>query len=319
MAFSNHPLMGLYRVPFRKKKLYAWFALSRPPFHSVGLLPFLLGTVLAWRLAGACRFDILVWGILGLVLVMLATYYAGEYWDYQEDSMASRIGTSRFSAGSQVIQRGLLPRQHVLWASLVSAMFATGVGVVLQAGYQTGMWTLPLGIIGLLGGFFYSSRPIRWVRSGLGELWIAICYGWLPVAAAFYLQTGYLTSTVHWLALPVGFTIFNVILLNEFPDYVADSKAGKTNVTVRLGLKRTATLYICVSVAGWAAMFLSLLNGVPTQALWLYLPTFALSIVVTGFIIRGSWQNHSMLQRLCAANLLVNLGTTAAYIMAFVG
>jgi 1,4-dihydroxy-2-naphthoate octaprenyltransferase len=311
--------MGLHPVPIQKKKLHAWLALSRPPFHSVGLLPFLLGTVLAWRLTRVCRFDILAWGTMGVVLVMLATYYAGEYWDYHEDSLASRIGTSRFSAGSQVIQRGLLPRQHALWASLLSVAAAVGVGGILQAGYQTGIWTLPLGVIGLLGGFFYSSRPIRWVRSGVGELWIAFCYGWLPVATAFYLQTGYLASTINWLALPVGLTIFNVILLNELPDYDADLEAGKTNVAVRLGLKQAAALYVCVGVAGWIAVFLSLLNGVPVQGLWFYLPTFAVSIFVVAFMIRGRWKNRLALQKLCGANLLVNLGTTAAYIAAFLG
>ena len=59
------------------KKLSAWIALSRPPFHSVGVLPFILGGVLAWRLEGTFRWDVCAWGTLGVVLVMLATYYAG--------------------------------------------------------------------------------------------------------------------------------------------------------------------------------------------------------------------------------------------------
>ena len=47
------------------EKLSAWVALSRPPFHSVGVLPFILGGVLAWRQGVAFRWDVCAWGTLG--------------------------------------------------------------------------------------------------------------------------------------------------------------------------------------------------------------------------------------------------------------
>ncbi len=232
-------------------KLGAWFALSRPPFHSVGVLPFILGGVLAWRQTGVFRWDVCAWGTLGVVLVMLTTYYAGEYWDYVEDSLSA--GSSRFAGGSQVVQRELLPRHAALWGSLVSLLLALGVGLILQLGYGRGLWTLPLGLLGLLGGFFYSTRPLRWVSRGWGELWIAFCYGWLPVAAGYYLQVGRIVPLIHWLAAPIGLTIFNVILLNEFPDYPADVAAGKANLTARLGREQAARLYGCLLYTSDAA------------------------------------------------------------------
>jgi 1,4-dihydroxy-2-naphthoate octaprenyltransferase len=307
-----------------RQKLSAWFALSRPPFHSVGVLPFILGGVLAWRQGGVFRWDICIWGVLGVVLVMLATYYAGEYWDEAEDSaghamsVSGRLSLSRFAGGSRVLQRGLLPRPAALWASLVSLLLASGVGLVLQLGYRTGPWTIPLGLMGMLGGFFYSARPVRWVRTGLGELWIAFCYGWLPVAVGYYLQVGRIAPLVHWLSVPVGLTIFNVILLNEFPDYAADSATGKANLTVRLGQERASGVYVLASLGSWVAMLLSLRYGVPTRTLYFYLPILALSLALLVLVVRGRWRDRAILERLCAANLLVNLGTTGAYILAFV-
>ncbi len=299
------------------KKLSAWLALSRLPFHSVGVLPFILGMVLAWRLRGVFRWDVCVWGTLGVVLVMLTTYYAGEYWDYSEDALSARLGPSRFAGGSQVLQRGLLPRRAPLWASLVSLLLAIGVALVLQMGYQTGPWTIPFAVLGLLGGFFYSTRPVRWVSTGLGELWIAFCYGWLPVAVGYYLQVGEIAPLVHWLAVPIGLTIFNVILLNEFPDYPADSEAGKANLAVRLGRERASLLYGLISLGSWVAMLLSLGHGVPTRALWFYLPILALSLTLVVLVMRGHWRDRATLEKLCGANLGVNLGTTAVYIIAF--
>lgn len=301
------------------EKLRAWLALSRLPFHSVGVLPFILGGVLAWRQGGVFRWDVCAWGTLDVVLVMLATYYAGEYWDYAEDVLSARLGPSRFAGGSQVLQRGLLPRHAALWASLASLLLAVGVGLILQLAYRTGPWTIPLATLGMLGGFFYSTRPVRWVSRGWGELWIAFCYGWLPVAGGYYIQAGKIAPLVHWLAVPIGLTIFNVILLNEFPDYPADSAAGKTNLVVRLGPERASRLYGLTSLGSWVAMFLSLRRGVPARAVWFYLPVLALSLVLVVLVMRGRWRDRATLERLCGANLAVNLGTTAAYVLAFLG
>ncbi len=301
----------------RAGKVSAWLAMARPPFHSVGVLPFILGGVLAWRQSGAFRWDVAAWGTAGVVLVMLATYLAGEYWDYEEDALATELGESRFSGGSRVLQRGLLPRRAPLWGSLASVAGALAVAAVLQFGCHTGPWTLPFALVGLAGGFFYSARPVRWVSTGVGELWIAFNYGWLPVAVGDYLQSGRVAPVVHWLAVPIGLTIFNVILLNEFPDYPADREAGKANLTVRLGPKRAAMLYALAAAGAGVGALLSLAHGVPGVMLWLYLPVLALSLAVAVLVLAGRWRDWSALQRLCGANLLVNLGTTAAYILAY--
>jgi len=300
-----------------RQRLGAWLALSRPPFHSVGVLPFVLGTVLAWRQEQAFRWYVCAWGALGVVLVMLATYYAGEYWDYAEDTLSGRAGGSRFAGGSQALQRGLLPRHAARRASLLSLLLALMVGAILQFGYRTGPWTLPLGLLGLLGGFFYSTRPVRWVSRGWGELWIAFCYGWLPVAVGYYLQTGHIASVVHRLAIPIGLTIFNVILLNEFPDYPADLAAGKANLTARLGRERAATVYGLAGAGSWVAVALSLGHGVPANLAGFYLPVLAVSVALVILVLRGRWRDRALLEKLCGANIAVNLGTTAAYILAF--
>ncbi|MBU0494439.1 MAG: prenyltransferase [Chloroflexi bacterium] len=299
------------------QRVSAWLALARLPFHSVGVLPFVLGMVLAWRLTGAFRWDVGLWGVAGVVLVMLATYFAGEYWDYEEDTIAGELGGSRFAGGSQMVQQGRVSRGAPLWASLVSVALAIGVAVILQFGYGTGPWTLPFMAVALLGGFFYSARPVRWVSTGLGELWIAFCYGWLPVAVGYYLQAGDIPPVVHWMSIPIGLTIFNVILLNEFPDHLADAQAGKRNLTVRLGPERAALVYGFAGVGAWAGMLVSLTLGVPLLAGLLYLPVLALSVVLVTLVVRGGWRDRGTLERLCGATILVNLGTTAVYIVAF--
>ena len=81
--------------------------------------------------------------------------------------------------------------------------------------------------------------------------------------------------------------------------------------------ERAAWLYSLTGVAGWLAMGLALQHGVPGRAAWAYLPVLVISAVLVVSMLAGRWRNRAGLEKLCAANLLVNLGTTAALILAF--
>jgi 1,4-dihydroxy-2-naphthoate octaprenyltransferase len=189
------------------------------------------------------------------------------------------------------------------------------VGIFLQFGLKTGPWTLPLGLTGAFAGYYYSTAPFRWVKRGFGELLIGFCYGWLPVAMAFYLQTGSFHPLASWLSVPIGCTIFNVILLNEFPDYRGDSQAGKRNLTVRLGLDRASHLYGVATLLAWAFLAAGVFAGVP-----IYLPILSIPLYLMGGKIylrlrRGAYRDRGALRKLCGLNLIINLGTTVLMVL----
>jgi 1,4-dihydroxy-2-naphthoate octaprenyltransferase len=297
------------------KKLKAWISLSRPPFHIVGILPFLLGNILAWNDLGLLRFDILIIGILGAIFIMLATYYSGEYWDFVEDSISANKQPSLFAGGSQVIQKGLIPRNAAFWASITAVILALLIGIILQFIFLTGFWTLPLGILGLICGFFYSTRPIRWVSRGLGEILIGFCYSWLPISVGYYLQVGSIIPIINWISIPIGLTIFNVILLNEFLDYDADSSSNKLNLLVRLGLKKSSLLYIAINIVSWISIFFAITQGLSYNVIWFYIPFLTISFIISMSMYFGFWEKRQNLEKLCALNLIVNIGTTLSIII----
>ncbi len=295
--------------------LKAWFRLSRPLFHIVGVLPFLLGAVLAWAGTEVFSLPVFLLGSSGAVLIMLAAYYAGEYWDIEEDQIAAGLPRSRFSGGSGVVVEGLVPRRHVLAGIYGSLLFAGIVGIVLVVVFHTGPWTIPLGVIGMVGGFYYSSRPVRWVTTGLGEIWIAFCYGWLPVNTSYYLQAGTFPAIATWISLPVALTIFNVILVNEFPDYPADRAAGKENLAVRLGLSRAAILYGAIASISWIFLWLSPFVGIPVIFIALMLPFQIISVILVFCLLRGAWKGRAALEKICGGTILVNVGISAAFLV----
>lgn len=300
-----------------RTNIAGWIGLSRPPFHTVGILPFLLGTVLAWRMDRIFNVGTFALGVAGVALVMLSTYHAGEYLSDGEDQRSKRLFRRRFVGGAGVIPDRMLPRPAALWTGLVAITLAVSIGLFLQFGLRTGPLTLLLGCIGALPGVLYSTRLIRLAEEGWGELFIGFCYSWLPIAAAFYLQRGYIAPCIHWMALPIGLSVFNVILLNEFLDPPAGTPVGRTNLLSRLGKAKGMALYVLVSILSWSGMYSSLSAGIPRKAFYLYLPVMALSAWISLMMARKKYEHSLFMELLCGLNIAVNLGTTVAYMLAF--
>lgn len=299
-------------------KLKGWISLSRPSFHTVGIFPFILGTVLAYKINSAFSFEIFVLGVSGVVLIMLSTYHSGEYFDYQGDVISNRLHKNPFAGGTRVLLNGKTSPLIPLWTGIIALILAGTTGVVLQFVLKTGPYTLLLGAIGAFSGFFYSTHPVRLVQRGVGEIFIGFCYGWLPIAVAYYIQTGTIHPVIHWMSIPVGLTIFNVILLNEFPDYEADLATGKNNLLCRVGKRTGNIIYVAFSLLASASLIASPLWGMPFQVIYFYIPVLMIALFIVVAMLRNKYEDKKTLEILCGLNIAVNLGTTLVYILAYI-
>lgn len=297
-----------------KNPIKTWMSLSRLPFHSVGVLPFVLGSMLGWRVCSQMNIPVFGLGLAAVVLIMLMTYLNGECFDIKEDSLSAKIGKNPFSGGSQLIVHNIVDARRVKAVSLASITAACAIGLLLQFYYKTGAWTIPLGATGILAGGLYSLPPIRLVKWGIGEMLIGYCYGWLPIAVGFYLQSDGIAPIVHWMAIPVACTIFNVILINEFPDYVPDATTGKRNLLVRIGKKKAAKIYAFAAAISWIIFFVSARMYFPYPVAILYFPVFLLSAVVAVMMLIGYYDKDKLLMFMCGSTIIINLATTAIYI-----
>jgi 1,4-dihydroxy-2-naphthoate polyprenyltransferase len=300
------------------EKIKAWIGLSRPPFHTVGILPFLLGTILAYRIHSTISIEIFIFGVLGVILIMLSTYHSGEYFDYRGDMISNSLHDNQFAGGTRVLLAGKMSPLVPLWTSIIAIIIASAIGLFLQFILKTGPYTLLLGFLGAFPGFFYSTEPIRLVKRGVGEIFIGFCYGWLPVASAYYIQTGMINPIIHWLAIPIGLTVFNVILLNEFPDYEADKATDKKNLLYRIGKQKGLALYVAFSLLTSLTMFISPLWGIPFKVVYFYLPFFIISLYIIVMIMQKKHEDGKMLEILCGLNIAVNMGTSLSYILAYI-
>jgi 1,4-dihydroxy-2-naphthoate octaprenyltransferase len=146
----------------------------------------------------------------------------------------------------------------------------------------------------------------------VGEILIGFCYGWLPITTGFYLFTGFFSHQILLFSIPVSLSIFNVILINEFPDQEADQAIGKKNLVVRFGKERMGDLYLGLSILiglsfikvvrtfGQIQIWPSILSGIP------------LLLILRNLILvwRGGYRDSKRLELLCRNTLLVNLSIT---------
>jgi 1,4-dihydroxy-2-naphthoate octaprenyltransferase len=290
--------------------LAAWWKLSRVPFLSVGVLPLILGFVLAWQ-----------WGYQGppglyflatavVILIMWMTYYLSEWNDLKGDHINRDFNL--FSGGSRILVEGVIPRWVALLLGYVCLAGAILTGLYIYSQYRSELPTLLLGGIGIFAGFFYSNKPFQWAYRGLGEIFIGFCYGWLPIATGFYLVAGFLNHQVFLLSIPVGLSIFNVILINEFPDEEADRAIGKRNLVVRFGKERMADLYMGLSIL-IGLSFIKVLLIFGQTPFWL----FTIAGIPLFFILWNLlkvWQERyreaKRLELLCRNTLFINLSVT---------
>jgi 1,4-dihydroxy-2-naphthoate octaprenyltransferase len=298
-------------------KIEDWLGISHPPFHNLGIIPFCLGTFLAWRLDRVFNVPVFALGIIGIVMVMFSTCHAGEYITHTMDERSKRPSQNPFTGGAHAIIDRIFRRPGPLRTSATAIAAAFLIGVILQFVLKTGPLTLLLGCLGALPGLFYSTRPTHPGDHGFGEILIAFCYGWLPIAAAFYIQRGYIAPCIHWMALPIGLSIFNVVLLNEFATHAANPALGSTDLLNRLGAAKGMALYCLISILSWFSMYSSLNEGIPRKALYIYLPVMALSAAISLMVAGKRYENPFVLEILCGLNIAVHLGTLAAYFLAF--
>jgi AdoMet-dependent heme synthase len=259
-----------------KNSLRSWITLFRPGPTARGVLPFLLGAVIAWSQGYAINWLVLLLSSLAVICIMLMTFLVNEYYDYETDK-ANR-GFHKLSGGSRVLPMGLVPRRHCLIAAYVCLAIAVIIGFILYFCFKTGPLTVLFGVLAIMIGYFYTAGPLKLSYRGLGEIAISFTCGWLAIMTGYYMQAGSLNSLTTLVSIPGAVSIFLVILINEVPDIDSDRLFGKNNLAVRLGKEKTALLYSALAVLSFLTVILVAFFGAPRLSAYL-------SVVLLPFIV----------------------------------
>lgn len=219
----------------------------------------LIAIILAWLLGISIGFGLgyqlylgsVVLSLSSIIFATLSVHYINEYADWKTDALSKR---TTHSGGSGVISRGIITRKLALTMAIFTSIIGLSLEVIsIGLGFLR-ISTLPIFLIGLIGGWMYSMPPLKLAWRRLGELTNSILGG---IVAPLY---GYLTVSsifnVRIMGTLLSFTIliFLNLLAVTWPDRINDDLVGKNTLANTLNKRTLRGIY----ATGLIAMYLGL-------------------------------------------------------------
>ena len=263
-------------------RVWVYFLAVRPAFLTASAAPVLVGSAVGFATASTFSVSLFLLALFATVLIHCGANVANDYYDHLSGNDQANKKPTPFSGGCRFIQNGIMSPKATLIESVILLAAGATLGIVILAMTRS-VLILILGLAGLLGGFFYTAKPIKLCYRTLGEVTIAFLFGILPVCGSYYLQAGQIDFHVIPAALIVALLIFLIILINEFPDIGPDGSVGKKTLVVRFGVPVCVILYRAALILTYLIAAASLfLDRVMLYAAIGYLLTFPLGVSVFG-------------------------------------
>jgi 1,4-dihydroxy-2-naphthoate octaprenyltransferase len=281
---------------------FATFAISLiplVPFLLAGCLPLWVGALLAGVSGLPVRPGVLGAGTLAVAALILMAFASREIFCP--------------GVGRCPVWRLTFARQPATPAYAALAVAAV-LGVALQFGWRTGDFTIPLGALGILGGYFSFAPPLAWHRRGLGEAVGGFCFGLLPVAAGLYLQCGQLLSEILLYGLPLTFTGFNLFLTYGFPG--SGAAPNPRTLAARIEPATAALIYTISNILTIIGLVLILIfpaASLPWQfGLW---PLLILAVINQELIKRKAYRDEGRIRLLAWLTLTLHVGMGLVFVL----
>ncbi|KPK00185.1 MAG: hypothetical protein AMS20_15300 [Gemmatimonas sp. SG8_28] len=238
----------------------AWLQATRPFSFTASIVPVLLGTVLG-AFAGSFHPWLAVVALVGGLAIHAGANLVSDYYDFRNG-----VDAEDTYGSSGVLTGRLLTPQEVFLGGLVAFAIAAAAGAYLVT--VRGPVILLLGLIGVLGGFFYTARPLGYKYRALGDIGIFLLFGPLMVLGAFFVQAGALSWLPLIVALPVGFLVTAILHANNLRDIPFDGRAGIKTLAMVAGGRGSRAIYATLLVGAYVAVVaFSVLGLVPMLAL----------------------------------------------------
>jgi 1,4-dihydroxy-2-naphthoate octaprenyltransferase len=234
--------------------------------------PFFLGTIIAGLLGSALAFNEgkFNWFYLIASIIIIAGTNAGinlinDYFDHKSGNDEANLSSTPFSGGSRVIQEKLIkPKQMLIGGIITFAIIALfGLYFIIFVNFHL-IW---FGISGIILGYFYTAPPFKIGYRGFGEILVFLMSGPLAVTGTYFLFTGRISLASILLSIPHGLLVFEILFINEFPDYNADKLVNKKHLVVLMGRDKARYVYTGILIF----MYLSIIVPVIIRILPIYL------------------------------------------------
>lgn len=208
-----------------------WILAARPKTLPAAAAPVVVGSAAAFH-DGAFNFFPALAALLGALLLQIGANIANDYFDFFKGADTSqRLGPLR------VTQAGLLKPSQV-WTGMW-VVFGTAALLGIYLTYEAGWPVVAIGLASIAAAILYTGGPFPIGYNGLGEVFVFIFFGLAATVGTYFVQAKTVTSLAWWSALPPGFLIVAILIVNNLRDIRTDTAAGKRTMATRLGERGT--------------------------------------------------------------------------------
>jgi 1,4-dihydroxy-2-naphthoate octaprenyltransferase len=291
----------------KMNKIMIWLKAARLKLHILGMLPVLIGSLIALQKRGIFRVSNFILSELITLFVLIATAFANDYADAETDKLNKTFND--FSGGSRVIPSGLISKKQMLTGAIVSSLISITfslIFIVLLRGHPA---ILILNLFGLFIGIEYSLPPLQINYRGLGELFVVFMYSFFCLYFGYMTQRGpELDINGLFLSIPLAISMFLMILITEVPDTESDRMSGKKTIPTIFGRESSFLIYSLGIVTLYLTIFILFFTDTigkrTVYSLLLSLPLGFYSVIISTSRKKTSPKNISLL---CILTLLLNV------------
>ena len=258
-----------------------WIEGARPRTLGAAVAPIAVGTGVA-AAADAVQWPRALLALVVMLAAQVGVNYANDYSDGIRGTDRQRVGPVR------LVGQGLAPPGQVRLAAIASLGICALAGLLLVA--LTGeWWLLIVGAAAIAAAWLYTGGPRPYGYLGLGEVFVFVFFGIVPVVGTAYVQIMAFTSAAWASSIGVGTLICAVLVANNLRDIPSDTEAGKRTLAVRLGDQRTRVLYVALVVSAFVVVpLLAVPHGLGLRFAWLGLLAVPLAVRPVAAVSRGA-------------------------------
>ena len=274
--------------------LSQWVGGARPRTLPTAVASVAVGTGLAVNSSSLMPVRALL-ALLVAIALQVGVNYANDYSDGIKGTDEARVGPVR------LVGQRLATPASVRLAAFMSFAVAAILGVIL-VGLVGQWWLLLVGVASVAAAWLYTGGPSPYGYFGLGEVFVFVFFGLVPVVGTFYVQSLTVTASSVIAAVAVGLLACAVLVTNNLRDIPTDTTSGKRTLAVRLGDSRTRLLYLALVIgAGVATVVVaSLLSW------WLLIVLLAFGLAISPVRrVRGGATGPALVPALKETGLLV--------------
>ncbi len=217
-----------------------WIEGARPRTLPAAIAPVAVGVGLAAYVDAFMPLRALLALLVALTL-QVGVNFANDYSDGIKGTDAARVGPVR------LVGQGLASATHVKRAAFACFGLAAVCGLALVL-MTSQWWLLLVGAASIAAAWLYTGGPRPYGYAGLGELFVFVFFGIVPVVGTAYVQTLAITATDIVASVGVGLLACAILVTNNLRDISGDTQAGKITLAVRLGDAATRRLYALIVV-----------------------------------------------------------------------